>query len=297
MITLKGQSGTYSFDPVRDMLNSGKKFNTVYRGQSESHTPVLIKRLLPALANDPVAVNRFANEFHLRTTHPNIVPAIDYIIHHNEHFLVRNWIAGTDLSQQLHRTSPQHSLHIVLCVLKALAHLHQEGIIHLDVQPRNILVGTDRQVYLTDLGLARRITANMERQPFNISYSAPEQILNMQDFVNETTDLFAVGMIFLELLTRSRFQWHENPEVLMNLVLAAPVQNLHDLDEEVFRIIGKATGKPRFNLPPSHYSAEELRMFMHAAQQSRYRHAEEMIRDLSALPVEKLSRAPWWKLW
>jgi eukaryotic-like serine/threonine-protein kinase len=297
MISLTGNFGQYHFEEREGRINSGQKFNHVYKGINSKQEPVLIKRLLPALQHDTIAINRFRNEFDLRVQHPHIISATDYFIANGSHYLVRNWVNGRDLTHTLHNKSVQEAVAVCIDILHALEGMHAHHILHLDVQPRNIIIGTDKRVYLTDLGLARTIADNGQRQPFNIYYSAPEQILNKQQLVNVTTDLFAVGMILLELVNKAKFQGHENPEILMNLILASPLTNHKNIHEDLFAIIKKATAKPRFNLPPGHYSDEELNRMIMDSQTARFPGAQQFINDLQQLKPHVFPQRKWWKLW
>lgn len=297
MITLTGNFGQYTFDEKNNRINSGQKFNHVFKGVNDRNEPVLVKKLLPALQNDHAAINRFRNEFDLRVQHEHIISATDYFIDNGAHYLIRNWINGKDLAQTLQNKNARESIAICSAVLHALSSLHSQHILHLDVQPKNIIIGTDQHAYLTDLGLARRLTDNGRRQPFNIYYSAPEQILNQQKLINTSTDLFAVGMILLELLSKSKFQRHSNPEILMNLVLASPVVNHQKINAPLFNIVKKATAKPRFNLPPAHYPAETLEQMIAASQALRYQNAQAFLSDLEQLDPKSMQHKKWWKVW
>ncbi|MES2691726.1 MAG: serine/threonine-protein kinase [Bacteroidota bacterium] len=297
MITIRSETRQYFFNDQKGMIQSHGKFNRVFKGYDASYRPVLIKQLLPALSIDADAVKRFSNEFSFRTEHPNIIPAIDYFVHDKQHYLVRQWVDGTDLSSKVHQLKPKEAVRACMAVLQALNHLHGNNILHSDVQPKNIIIGEDGQVYLTDLGLAIKPGQDKQRQPFNIYYSAPEQVLNRQELVNGSTDLFAVGMLLFELLNRSKPHQHQNPEILMNLMLAAPLVNNNRMNARLFSIIQKATGKPRFNLPPTHYTGEELSTLIKTAQANRYQNAGAFINDLLALSEADLKPKPFYQFW
>lgn len=297
MITLRGKNGNYFFNDQKGMIQSHGKFNRVFKGYDTLYRPVLIKQLLPHLNEDNDAVKRFSNEYLLRTEHPNLIEVIDYFVQDQQHYLVRKWVDGYDLGTKIHRMKPREAVKICIDVLQALAHLHKHKVLHLDVQPRNIIMGDNGHVYLSDLGLAVDMNAPKQRQPFNIYYSASEQILNQYERINEITDLFAVGMILLELLNRSKPYRHDNPEILMNLMLAAPLVNHNRINAKLFSIIQKATCKPRFNLPPTHYSEKELSELIKTEQANRYQNANAFINDLLALSEADLKPKPFYQFW
>ena len=296
MITLQGKNGNYFFNDQKGLIQPHGKFNRAFKGYDTLYRPVLIKQLLPQLTEDSDAITRFRNEYFLRVEHPNMVAAIDYFVQDQQHYIVRKWIGGSDLSTKMYRLKPREAVRICVDVLNALKHLHTRNILHLDVQPKNIIAGDNGQVYLIDLGLAG-IKTHVQKQPFNIYYSAPEQILNKQELINESTDLFAVGMILLELLSRSKPHKHSNPEILMNLMLAAPLVNNSRINMKLFSIIQKATCKPRFNLPPTHYNETQLSDLIKTEQANRYQNADAFINDLLALSEADLRSKPFYKFW
>lgn len=297
MITIRSETRQYFFNDQKGMIQSHGKFNRVFKGYDSLYRPVLIKQLLPALNTDADAVKRFSNEYTFRTEHPNLIPAIDYFIHNEQHYLVRKWVDGIDLSSKVHQLKPKEAVRVCIAVLQALNHLHENNILHSDVQPKNIIIGEDGQVYLTDLGLAIRPGRGKQRQPFNIYYSAPEQMLNRQELINTSTDLFAAGMVLFELLNRSKPHKHQNPEILMNLMLAAPLVNNNKIHAKLFSMIQKATSKPRFNLPPAHYTEEELSNLIKTEQANRYQNAGAFINDLLALSETDLRLKPFYQFW
>lgn len=294
MITLTGKNGRYNYHEQKGLIQAGGKFNRVYKGYDARYRPVLIKQLLPHLCHDPAAVKRFSNEFYLRCDHPNIIGAHDLFEAEGGYYLVRRWVEGTDLGKVLYRFGIRQTVELITAVLRLAGHLHGSGIMHLDIQPRNILLGDDGAVYLSDLGLAAKEHELNERQPFNICYSSPEQVLNAYHLVDHTSDLYAVGMILLEMLAREKPHRNENPEILMNLVLAAPLEKPSRISDALFAIVKKATARPGFGLPPSRYSQEQLTSLLEEARNSRYTTAGEFITALESLRPEDLQKRPWW---
>ncbi len=295
MITLKGIVQSYYFNEQTDLITKGK-FNKVFKGVNESNNPVCIKQLLPHLAHDQQAIIYFKQEYIFQLQHPNIIAASDYIVNDGKHYLVRSWIDGNDLSKTAHKLNEKEALNVIKEVLIALNYLHHKGILHLDIQPKNILIGKDGKVFLSDFGLAKRIDRIIYKQPFNIYYSSPEQILNHFNLFNYSTDLFAVGVLLYELLLGERPFNNENPEVLMNIVIASPLPT-NGLSIDVAVVLEKATAKPRFNLPPTKYTYDELDGQLIVAQKLRYQSAEEFLKAIKTLEGKNLVTRRWWKFW
>ncbi len=286
---LVGQISTYYFDEHTPFQQG--KFAQVFRGVDAQQNSVLIKRISSAQYS-LTDLRRFKSEYDFRVQHPNILAAIDYVVHEKLHYLVRPWVDGNDLNRQLKKYTYRECMHIITAVLDALEALHHKHVLHLDVQPKNIIIGNDERVWLTDLGLAVELgKANNFRQPFSIYYAAPEQVLNYTKLFQPSTDLYAVGMLLLELLTGAKPYQHQNPEILMNLVLAAPLPK-NNLPQPWIDFITKATAKPRFLRPPTHYEVDELEDELLQAQLQRFQTASSFKEAMLALsPIQ----TKWWR--
>jgi eukaryotic-like serine/threonine-protein kinase len=121
-------------------------------------------------------------------------------------FIVMELVAGGSLAEHLAARAPIAPLDVLLPVLDALATVHRAGIVHRDVKPANILLGTDGRAKLTDFGIARlgRATerAGLTQTGMMIgtpAYMAPEQARG--EIADHRADLFAVGCILHEMLT------------------------------------------------------------------------------------------------
>jgi len=84
--------------------------------------------------------------------------------------------------------------------------------------------------------------------------------------------------------------------VLINLAIASPIQ-IGGLNQNVAGVIEKATAKPRFNLPPTKYTYDELQQQLLSAQTLRYQSADAFLEDIKKLASQKLVSRRWWKFW
>ncbi|HPP51706.1 MAG TPA: protein kinase, partial [Thermoguttaceae bacterium] len=121
---------------------------------------VAIKTLRPQAMQDPKAVERFYREVKAaaRLNHPNIVTAYDAGEHQGIHYLVMEYVDGQDLARLVKQHGPMavpEALECVIQAAKGLAYAHQQGVIHRDIKPGNLLLDRSGVVKILDMGLAR----------------------------------------------------------------------------------------------------------------------------------------------
>jgi eukaryotic-like serine/threonine-protein kinase len=140
-----------------------------------------------------------------RRFHPNIVAILDFGEDDGMPFLAMEYVDGRSLDAFLKTSGPldpARSVAIITQVLSALGFAHQNGIVHRDVKPSNIMVLNSGEVKVADFGIARidasefTIVGDLLGTP---AYMAPEQFVGAP--VDKRTDLFAAGVILFEMLT------------------------------------------------------------------------------------------------
>jgi serine/threonine-protein kinase len=194
------------------------------RGAAGFARLVAIKQLHPQYARDPEFVAMFTDEARLaaRVRHPNVVPTLDVVRDGGELFLVMELIVGETLSRLLRpdgqpreRAPVRIAAAIVAGALHGLHAAHEArgergealGIVHRDISPQNILVGTDGVPRVVDFGVAK---AAGRAQPTTqdgavkgkLGYMAPEQLLGER--VDRRSDVFAAGVVLWETLVGER---------------------------------------------------------------------------------------------
>ncbi|HXF84606.1 MAG TPA: protein kinase [Anaerolineales bacterium] len=169
---------------------------------------VAIKALHPAFHQDASFALRFQREARViaKLEHPNIVPVYDYAEHENRPYLVMKFIEGETLKARLDKgpLSSEEILRIVDAVGSALAYAHKQGVLHRDVKPSNVLLGTDGQIYLADFGLARMAQSGESTLSSDMimgtpQYISPEQAMGMAD-LDQRTDLYSFGVMLYEMV-------------------------------------------------------------------------------------------------
>jgi eukaryotic-like serine/threonine-protein kinase len=200
---------------------------------------VAIKVMHPHLATDPQFVGMFLDEARLaaRVRHPNVVGTIDILEDELGLFLVMEYIEGPSLTS-LTRAAQKRGSPIPLGVqlrifLDALAGLHAAheltdgrgeilNLVHRDVSPQNILVGSDGIARITDFGVARaksRITMTQGNLiKGKMAYLAPEQVLS--EPIDRRCDIYAAGAILWGLLAGKRMIRGDNDGAIVAKILA-----------------------------------------------------------------------------
>jgi len=179
---------------------------------SEKVALVAVKTLFEEYSSDEVYVRRFLREVDVlaKLDHPNVVHYIDSGVYDRVHYIVLEHIRGKDLGQILQtqkRFSVQETLSILELCTSGLGHSHSKGIVHRDIKPSNIMLTDDGRVpKIVDFGVAYADDAILQTATGDIvgtfMYSSPEQ--NQGKEVDERSDLYALGLVFYELLTGKR---------------------------------------------------------------------------------------------
>lgn len=151
--------------------------------------------------------------------HPNIARLLDSGAYNDVWFLAFELVSGANLDEILatrrpgEGLEPEHVRRIGIQVAAALECAHEHRVLHRDVKPGNILIGTDGRVKLVDFGLAKAnagASADFTVGVGTPRYWAPEQIL--QETLTEATDLYALGVVLYELLTTTHPSHADTPE-------------------------------------------------------------------------------------
>jgi serine/threonine-protein kinase len=170
--------------------------------------PVAVK-VLPA----PAMKSRFQREALAvaRLQHPNIVQIYDIGEHEGLAYVVLEFVRGGSLAQKLRKEAlaPRAAAQTVATLARALQHAHDQGIIHRDMKPSNVLLTSDGQPKIADFGLAK-VQELANEDPARThegmilgtpSYMAPEQAAGNVTQIGPAADIYSLGAILYELLT------------------------------------------------------------------------------------------------
>ncbi|MCU0714210.1 MAG: serine/threonine protein kinase, partial [Pirellula sp.] len=187
---------------------------TIYHARQTSlDRDVALKIIDRSISNDSTFLDRFEREAKAlaKLSHPNIVSVFDYG-HTSDGlaYFLMEFIHGLNLREAMQSMPIElaHSIEIIRSVADALNYAHSKGVVHRDIKPENILLSDDGRIKLADFGIAKINNAVSEKKITvtrqvlgTVHYLAPEQ-LEASNEVDHRVDIYALGVVFYELLTK-----------------------------------------------------------------------------------------------
>lgn len=156
-------------------------------------------------------------------THPNIVTVHDFAVDENYAYIVMEYVDGVTLAELMARVEGGVLIwcevaHVLKSVAAALAYAHDNGVLHLDIKPANVMIARDGSVKLADFGMASIASAAGwgGARGGTVGYMPPEQLTG--DLVDERTDVFALAAVCYEALTGERPFAASTPAASLKLI-------------------------------------------------------------------------------
>lgn len=234
---------------------------------------VAVKVLKPEYNRDAEYVARFQREAEAasKMTHHNIVNLLDVGMDENgNRYLIMEYVEGQTLKeviQEKGRLTEGSAVQITIRILSALQHAHNNGIIHRDIKPQNILMQSDGHVKVSDFGIARIADRNTlskgDSVMGTVHYFSPEQASGKPADV--TSDLYSVGVTLYEMLTgRVPFDGPNSVSVAMQHLRSAPPpiqQFAPEVSQAVCHVCMKALDKnPAYRYQSAYEMARDLKL-------------------------------------
>ncbi|PLT34256.1 Stk1 family PASTA domain-containing Ser/Thr kinase [Bacillus sp. V5-8f] len=266
-----------------DMVGGGGMANVYLARDMILERDVALKILRMDFSNDEQFIKRFNREAQSATSlaHSNIVSIYDVGEEDDIYYIVMEYVKGLTLKQYIQKHYPipiEKALDIMKQITAAIAHAHQNGIIHRDIKPQNILIDEKGNVKITDFGIAMALSATNITQTNavlgSVHYLSPEQARG--GMANKKSDIYSLGIVMFELMTgRLPFSGESAVSIALKHLQSetpSPKRWNPEIPQSVENVILKATAKDSFY---------------------RYESVDDMQDDIrTALDVERLNEKP-----
>ncbi|MFT7622365.1 MAG: serine/threonine protein kinase, partial [Myxococcota bacterium] len=215
--------GRYRLEKKLASGGMGEVFLARMQGPAGFEKKVVIKRILPHLAENEQFVERFLDEGRLvvQLSHSNIVQIVDMGVHQQHYYLAMEWVDGLDvrdllkkLAENRVRMPPSLVVFVIGELARGLSYAHSRadddgvnlGIIHRDVSPSNLMISREGEVKLLDFGIAKAASHMAHSVSGSLHgkflYMSPEQAAARA--LDQRSDLFSLGICAYEMLTGHR---------------------------------------------------------------------------------------------
>ena len=271
---------------ILDRIGSGSMGRVYKAHHAMMDRVVALKIIAPEIASNERVVARFQREMKLvgRLDHPNVVRAFDADQIHKVLYIVMEYVTGQSLGDLIKKKPlpPAEMVDYAFQAALGLAHAHEQGIVHRDVKPSNILLTEDRKIKVLDLGLGVLMEADSAATfatadgiaVGTVDYMSPEQACGRE--VDGRSDLYGLGCSMYHLLTaKLPFPGSSPIERLGKRISGRHVpitEHLPDLPASFVKVIDRLLApKPHERYPTAADAADALQSLL--KPKSRPHHA------------------------
>ncbi len=239
---------------IKQKIGAGGMADVYLAHDKVLNRDVAVKVLRSDLSNDPVSLLRFQREAHAGSglNHQNIVEIYDVGNEDNIQYIVMEFVEGVTAKDMILRRGPldvEEAVDFMTQLAWGLSKAHEEGIVHRDIKPQNILVKGDGTLKISDFGIAQAGDAlqltKTDSVMGSIHYLAPEVVRG--EGASVASDIYALGIIFYELLTAKLPFDAKLPVEIAMMQLRDPLPSVQkfnpSIPNSIVNIINKATAK------------------------------------------------------
>ncbi len=236
---------------VLRMIGEGGMSRVYLASRESDDEPLVVKILRSEVTRDKTAVERFIEEYNLveriRTRH--VARVHDHGVSGEHAYLVMEFFDGGDLNKRLNgkALAPQESLQIFRELMFALGDIHEQGILHRDLKPQNLMFRADGSLAILDFGIAKHIDSIDRTGHGEVlgtpRYMSPEQVRGVA--LDLRTDIYSAGVLLFQMLTGSHmFEGETAVEVALHHLNTQPPEMPQRL-AEYQRLMDKLVEKDR----------------------------------------------------
>ncbi|ADG93255.1 serine/threonine protein kinase [Arcobacter nitrofigilis DSM 7299] len=230
------------YNIIENLNNSSNSDSEFFLAYDKNHKKVLLKRI----KNDfLVNNNKLYNEYSILNIckHENIIAAKAIEKIENKIYLVREYFDGISLTNFIKKNnnlSLDEFFYVSLSLCKAIYTLHNKKIVHGNITPDNILIDKNHLVKLIGFGFASTI---IENNTTNSIYQSPEQTGRINKSINNSTDIYSLGMVFYFLLSNNSLDESADDSHLTYTIITKKIKSLHAVNPNIPLIISNIIDK------------------------------------------------------
>lgn len=243
---------------IQDVLGGGGMSKVYGAMDTILNRKVAVKMIQVPASERQATIDRFEREVQNTTqlSHPNIVSVLDVGEEDDCFYLVMEFIEGTTLSEYIKThgpISPEKAIGYIKQVMQGIQHAHEQGIVHRDIKPQNIMIDPNDTLKIVDFGIAKALSESTMTQTNHVigtvQYLSPEQAKGEK--TGERTDIYSIGIVLYEMLTGAAPFHGETAVSIAIKQIQEPVPNVTehhpDIPQALSNVILRATEKEPVN--------------------------------------------------